>query len=237
MKIHDFDIKKGIYSFEFNELYTESHSHPVVEIIKATKGTFSLQSNGQINENLVFAIIDSNIEHKIVSKNCSFRMLMVESHNSQLSEFLRNEGITFQNGFFFKTNFMKKNELFSEVKNLARTVDLKTPTDKRIIESIKFIEENNLEYKNLVSELTSKVFLSDSRLSHLFKEHIGISIKKYLVWNRLRQAINLYLSENTNLTNVSLQSGFFDQAHLTNSFKNVLGVCPSKAYNSRILQS
>lgn len=237
MKIFDFDIKKGIYSFEFNELNTENHSHPVVEIISATNGTFSLQTNGQINKNLVFAIIASNTEHKIISNNCSFKILMVESHNSQLSEFLVNKGIAFQNGVFVKTKFPKKNELLSELKNLARTSDLKTPTDKRIIESIKFIEENELEYKNLISELTTKVFLSNSRLSHLFKEHIGISIKKYLVWNKLRQAINLYLSDNSNLTDVSLQSGFFDQAHLSNSFKNVLGVSPSKAYNSRILQS
>ena len=108
--------------------------------------------------------------------------------------------------------------------------------DERILQSIIFIEENEFEYKNVITELTSKVHLSNSRLSHLFKEHIGISIKKYLVWNRLKGAMNLYISENTNLTDVSLQSGFFDQAHLTNSFKKFLGVSPSKAYNSRILQ-
>ncbi len=236
MKIHDFDITKGIYSFELNELNTESHSHPVVEIISATNGTFSLKSNGRTKENLEFAIIDSNTEHKVVSQNCYVRILMLECHNSQLTDFLGSEGIKFENGVYSKTSFTKKNDLLSEVKSLARTIDLKTPTDKRITASIKFIEENELEYENIISELTSKVFLSDSRLSHLFKEHIGVSIKKYLVWNRLRQAINLYLNENTNLTDVSLQSGFFDQAHLTKSFKNILGVSPSKVYNSRILQ-
>ncbi len=237
MEIHEFDTKKGIYSFEFNDLNTESHSHPVVEIISATHGTFSLQSHGQTHENLVFAIIDSNTQHQVVSQNNSFRILMVESHNPQLYEFFGNQGITVQNGVFITSNFTSKDLLFSEVKNLASKTDLKTPTDKRIAESIKLIEENRLEYKNLISELTSKVFLSDSRLSHLFKEHIGISIKKYLIWNKLRHAINLYLSENANLTDVALQSGFSDQAHLTNAFKNLLGVSPSKAYNSRIFQS
>lgn len=237
MKIYDFDIKKGIYSFEFNDLNTESHSHPVVEFISAMNGTFTLQSNGQIDENLEFAMIESNTKHKVVSKNCSVRILMVESHNSRLYDFLKKKGITLQNGVFIKNNFAKKDELFIEVKKLAGTKDLKSPTDKRIIDSIKFIEENELEYKNLISELTSQVFLSSSRLSHLFKEHIGISIKKYLVWNKLKEAINLYLKDNTNLTDVSLESGFFDQAHLSNSFKSVLGVSPNKAYNSRIIQS
>ncbi|GAA3519325.1 helix-turn-helix transcriptional regulator [Aquimarina addita] len=237
MEIHDFDIKKGIYNFVFSELNTENHSHPVVEVINAINGTFSLEVNGQIVENLVFAIIGCNIKHKVVSLDCNLRILMIESHNLLLSNFLNSKNITFENGAFLKTKFSLKDVLIAEIKNLANTKDLETPTDKRIAESIKFMEQNEIEYKNLISELTSKVFLSDSRLSHLFKEHIGISIKKYLVWNKLRQAINLYVSENTNLTDVSIQSGFFDQAHLSNSFKNVLGVSPSKAYNSRILQS
>ncbi|MBW1299015.1 helix-turn-helix domain-containing protein [Aquimarina litoralis] len=236
MKIYDFDIKKGIYSFEFNELNTESHSHPVVEIIDAINGNFSLEVKGQVYNNLVFATIDANTKHKVISQNCTVRILMIESHNSQLYNFLKSRDFKFDNGVYTKTSFVKKDDLFSAIKTLAMTEDLKTPTDKRIIDCIKFIEENQLEYKNLISELTSKVFLSNSRLSHLFKEQIGVSIKKYLVWNKLRQAINLYLTENTNLTDISLESGFFDQAHLSNSFKNVLGVSPSKAYNSRTLQ-
>ena len=237
MKIQEFDIKKGIYSFEFDEMNTEKHSHPVVEIINADKGSFSLELNNQVKENLVFAIINSNVEHSVFSKNCSMKILMVESHNSKLSSFLENRKISFQNGVFLTTNYAKKDELFSEVEKFVREEDLKTPEDKRVAESINFIEENDLEYQHLISKLTSRVYLSSSRLSHLLKDQIGISIKKYLVWNRLRQAINLYLNEKTSLTEVSLESGFFDQAHLTNSFKNVLGVSPSKAYNSRILQS
>ncbi|WP_435623909.1 helix-turn-helix domain-containing protein [Flagellimonas sp.] len=237
MKIFDFDIEKGIYHFEFNDLNTENHSHPVVEIINAKHGTFSLEVNGHSEKNLVFAIIDSNIEHKVVSKNGQLRILMVESHNPLLFLFFESKAIRFENGAFSRANFYIKNELMEEVIEFARTTDLKTPVDKRVADCIKFIEQNELEYKNLLSHLTSKAFLSESRLSHLFKEHIGVSIKKYLVWNKLKQAINLYLEEPDSLTSVSLESGFFDQAHLSNSFKNVLGVSPSRAYNSRTLQA
>ncbi len=54
MTIFDFNIKKGIYSFELEGLKTESHSHPVVEIINAIDGVFSIVSNGEIMENLEF---------------------------------------------------------------------------------------------------------------------------------------------------------------------------------------
>ncbi len=237
MTIFDFDIKKGIYRFEFNDLNAESHSHPVTEIVNATHGTFSLESNGQGIENLVFAIIDANTQHKLVSQNCTLQLLMVETHNLILPNFFKKNGIDLKNGVFLKTDFAQKNRLFSKIKTLALEKDLKTPTDKRIQECIEFIQGNEIEYTDLIISLSSRVFLSDSRLSHLFKEHVGVSIKKYLVWNKLRQAINQYLNTDTNLTDVSLQSGFFDQAHLSNSFKNVLGVSPSTVYNSRILQS
>ncbi|GMN08561.1 AraC family transcriptional regulator [Croceitalea sp. MTPC5] len=237
MKIYDFDIKKGIYNFEFDDLTTEKHAHPVVEFISATSGTFTLRAKGRTYENLEFAIIDQNTEHKVVAKSCSVSILLVESYNSQLSDFFDRKGILLKNGVFIRNVHEKREELFSEAYHLAVSKDLKTPADKRINTSIKFIEENELEYKDLLSKLTSQALLSDSRLSHLFKEHIGISIKKYLVWNKLRQAIHLYLNKGTSLTDVSLQSGFFDQAHFSNSFKNILGISPSKAYNSRILQS
>lgn len=237
MKIIDFDIKKGIYDFALSELVTENHSHPVIEIIVADTGTFQLEVNNIIKKDLSFAVIDSNVKHKINSEDGVFRILMIESHNLKLSDFLESKLIVFENGFFVRTVFNQGKALMKELKNLALDNDLKTPTDSRILQCIKFIEENELEYKNLILKLTSLVYLSNSRLSHLFKEQIGVSIKKYLVWNKLKRAINLYLEQGTNLTDASFMSGFFDQAHLSNSFKSILGLSPSKAYNSRILQS
>ena len=236
MVIFDFDTKKGVYCFEFDDLNTETHSHPVVEVIMATEGTFVLESNKTHRAGLDFAIIDANTKHKVTSQDCTVKVLMVESHNTVLLDFFNKNNIVLNNGLFLNTTPAPKNELFITIKNLAQTKDLKTTTDERVNECMKLMKKHELEYKELIPVLTSKVFLSDSRLSHLFKAHIGVSIKKYLVWNKLRQAISFYLSENTNLTDASHQSGFFDQAHLTNAFKDLLGVSPSKAYNSRTLQ-
>ncbi|WP_299220404.1 AraC family transcriptional regulator [uncultured Aquimarina sp.] len=236
MKIYDFDIQNGIYRFEFEGLNTEIHSHPAVEIITAIEGTFDLNINQQTTTNLVFAIIDSNIKHKVSSQHCISKILMIESNNPTLTEFLRNLNITLLNGCFLKKEFSDKHILIKEIEIFAKENNLKEPTDKRIKQCLSIIENDEIEYVTLINSLTSKVFLSESRLSHLFKEQIGVSIKKYLVWNNLRKAIHQYLGENKNLTEISIENGFFDQAHLSNSFKNVLGVPPSKAYNSRTIQ-
>ncbi len=237
MTILKFDLDQGIYSFELTDIDTKSHSHPVVEIVQAIQGSFSLEINGQKKENLGFAIIDSNIQHRLSSQGACLKVLMMECHNPVFCNFLQSNNLTLKNGIFLKTHTFSKNSLFSKIEVLASTEDLKTPTDERVKASIDFIQNNEIEYIHLIQSLKSKVFLSESRLSHLFKEHIGVSIKKYLVWNKLKQAIRQYLVDETNLTAVSLENGFFDQAHLSHSFKSVLGISPSKVYNSRTVQS
>lgn len=236
MTIHNFDIHKGIYSFEFSELDTEIHAHPVVEIIIATKDSFTLKVDQHVSENVVFAIIDANCKHQLFSKNCEVSILMIESNNLQLTEFLEQSGIKMSKGYFSKKVVKESKHIFQEIKQFSQNNDLKTSTDTRVQQCISIIENEDVEYSTLINSLTSNIFLSESRISHLFKEHIGVSLKKYLVWSNLKKAIQSYLQEENNLTEASLQHGFFDQAHLSNAFKNVLGVRPSKAYNSRTIQ-
>ncbi|WP_299440852.1 AraC family transcriptional regulator [uncultured Aquimarina sp.] len=140
------------------------------------------------------------------------------------------------NGIYIPKIDTNKKDLLNEIKSFAFNNNLKKADDDRIQKCLEILEAENLDYDKVISVLTSKVFLSESRLSHLFKEHIGISIKKYLVWSKLKKAIHAVLNENISLTEASLEVGFYDQAHLSNAFKNVLGIAPSKAYNSRILQ-
>lgn len=236
MTIHYFDIYKGIYDFEMHDIHTTNHAHPVVEVIIAIKGTFSLKVNKLVSENLVFAIVDANVKHQFSSQDCQVKTLMVESHNNMFSEYLIQSGIILSNRYYTSTTFPEKEQFYTHLKEFALKNDLKTPSDTRIAKCLDIITHQELTYETLIPSLRDSVFLSESRLSHLFKEHIGVSIKKYLVWHNLKRAIHSYLQNNNTLTEASLEHGFFDQAHLSNAFKNVLGVPPSKAYNSRTVQ-
>ncbi len=230
MEVFDFDIQKGLYHFGFEGLHTELHSQPVVEIILADKGTFTLIEGERKHENLTFAIIEANASHQIVCEAGILQILMVESHNTALDTFLRHSDINDKAYKGEDTKGIKKR--FIQLIEFAKANDLKTPEEDRINKCIKFIEQSEVEYIKLVTSLTEEVHLSESRLSHLFKAHIGVSIKRYLVWNKLRHSIQRYMHSDMSLTEASLQSGFYDQAHMSNAFKSVLGVNPSKAYNS-----
>jgi AraC-like DNA-binding protein len=236
MKIKEFDIQKGIYNFELNVLSATQHAHPVVEIISCTEGSFKLTTHHQSTAGLVFAIIDSNVVHEVYMQDANIQILMLESHNAKLKDFLESLKVDLNQGSFTQTSHTQKTDLFKKIKDFAQQQDLKKPIDTRVETCLSIMQEFDLAYKELIPTLTDQVHLSESRLAHLFKEHIGVSLKKYLVWNKLKNAIQDYLLENKNLTTSSLDNGFFDQSHLSNAFKDILGISPAKAYKSRILQ-
>lgn len=236
MKVITFDIKRGIYNFILDELETEFHAHPAVEIIIAKKGLFSIETPDEMIPDLDFVIIDSNLKHRVFSKNCHVQLLMFESYNSLFFDFLKQKGIELEDGIFVRTNGENNSEFFNEMLSFGDENNLKEVAEVRTEICLKTFETENLEYQKMLEILKSKVFLSESRLSHVFKKEIGVSLKKYLVWNRLKKVVSLVLNENYSLIEASNEVGFYDQAHLSKSFKNILGISPSKAYNSRTLQ-
>lgn len=236
MKIIEFDIEKGFYHFELDELKTKLHAHPVLEIVFTHQGTFTLETHKKEFRGLSFAIIDSSIIHKLETENCKIQLLMIESYNSLFSDLLSQLKIPFENGFFVESNTSLAPLLFHQFFEFFKNNDLACVQDKRVQKCIEILNGTDLDYQEMMPEIKSKVHLSESRLSHIFKAHIGISIKKFLVWCKLKKAFHLMITKRLNLVEASYESGFYDQAHLSNAFKNMFGINPSREYNSRTLQ-
>ena len=236
MKVITFDIHYGIYHFETEYLDAELHAHPVIEVLMAEQGTFALKTPLVDASQLHFAIIDAQTLHQITATNCEVKLLMLESYNSLFKDFLAQLGITFKNGIFIAQPLLDTDNIYQQITAFIREQSLQQTPDERVNACLQIFREKDLEYHQMINSLKSATFLSESRLSHLFKEHIGISLKKYLVWTKLKKTIAYLLQEETNLTQSSLQAGFYDQAHFTNAFKKLLGISPSKVYNSRTLQ-
>ena len=236
MKILEFDIKRGIFHYITNDFNADSHSHPVIEITNALKGNFSIETDFGKQKDLTFSIIDTNTNHKVFSEQNDIEVLLIECNNMKLHEYLFNRDIKLKNGVFTSTKVLNRTELMYDLHNFSVKQNLKLTHDKRIYDCIQIIETENPHYNKLTSTLSSKIFLSESRISHLFKKNVGISIKKYHVWNKLKLALELFLKEETNLKEISFEAGFSDQAHLSKSFRNMLGKNPARVFNSRTVQ-
>lgn len=71
--------------------------------------------------------------------------------------------------------------------------------------------------------------ISQGRLSHLFKQEVGIPLRPYVRWMRLRAAA-VELSRGANLTDAAHVAGFADSAHLTRTFRSMFGIVPSEIH-------
>ena len=112
--------------------------------------------------------------------------------------------------------------LFENLTPAERVTDVFEPRIKFIIDYL----DATLDRRVTVSELASSVSLSPSRVEHLFNEQVGIPISRYLLWRRLHYALNMFQANRT-LTEVAHDAGFADSAHLSRTFRRMLGISPS----------
>jgi AraC-like DNA-binding protein len=69
--------------------------------------------------------------------------------------------------------------------------------------------------------------LSRPRFIHVFTESVGVSICPYILWFRLQRA-SCELMGWANITMAAQNAGFADAAHLTRTFRRMLGTTPSE---------
>ena len=93
---------------------------------------------------------------------------------------------------------------------------------REIIEYIHAHLDTQLSLTNLATQLS----LSTFHFARLFKKSLGLSPHKYILQTRIERAKNLILSQCLPLSNIALQTGFYDQTHFGKAFKKYVGVSP-----------
>jgi AraC-like DNA-binding protein len=61
---------------------------------------------------------------------------------------------------------------------------------------------------------------------HAFTESVGVPVRPYILWLRLQRAA-CDLKDGASVTSAAHRAGFSDAAHLTRTFRRMLGVTPS----------
>lgn len=95
-----------------------------------------------------------------------------------------------------------------------------------IIDTVHYQEE---QPKKNYSELLSKHLHHDySHLSNLFSEVEGITIEQYIINQKIEKVKELLMYDELSLSQIALQLGYSSTAHLSNQFKKLTGLTPSK---------
>jgi len=68
--------------------------------------------------------------------------------------------------------------------------------------------------------------LSQSHFMHIFTESVGVPLRPYILWLRLQRAA-CDLIDGSSVTSAAHSAGFSDGAHLTRTFRRMLGLTPT----------
>jgi len=74
--------------------------------------------------------------------------------------------------------------------------------------------------------------LSPGRLMHAFTESVGIPLRPYLAWLRLQRAAG-EIVQGAALSSAAAAAGFSDAAHMSRTFRRMLGMAPSMLQPAR----
>lgn len=103
--------------------------------------------------------------------------------------------------------------------------------DPRIVQCLSMISAR-LDQPLRLASLASGLSVSESWLTHRFTKEVGLPIRRYVLWQRLRRAVELALKGAT-LTDAAHAAGLSDSAHLSRTFREMFGVAPSFLFEHR----
>jgi len=97
-------------------------------------------------------------------------------------------------------------------------------TDPRVLGAIEIIRAR-LDSPITLGEVARALHLSPGRFRHLFVEETGLPFRRYVLWQRLQKVIER--AGFASWTDVALEAGFSDAAHMTRTFRRMLGSAPT----------
>jgi AraC-like DNA-binding protein len=105
----------------------------------------------------------------------------------------------------------------------ARRCELLSWQARQVFEFV----EQHLSETVRVSDLSTLINLSEGHFSRAFKRRFGIPPHTYLLHRRVQRSARLMLDSRLTLSQIALNCGFSDQAHLNKVFRRLMGTTPA----------
>lgn len=220
------------------------HKHMAQHIVVGMNGKINcLVENERISCEGIF--IDGMKMHTIINDGTEMLVLMIED-STNISEEIKKKYLCGKAYYLlsfdvianirsiWKENMSDCSDLDIVMVNYPKTFELILQAckierrklrnkDYRIKKVIQSLRNRNSIEKDIMEELAGEVFLSRSRLSHLFKEETGIALKNYLLLMKVWKTYG-YILEGMNLSDACIQAGFSSLSHFVATNKKWFGM-------------
>ncbi|MBF6209936.1 helix-turn-helix domain-containing protein [Nocardia puris] len=100
------------------------------------------------------------------------------------------------------------------------------PRHSAVLEALRLLPTLVTDRTVRGADVAARVGLSPARLSHLFADQVGLPLRPYMLWLRLRVAIGRFRSGD-DLATAARAAGFDDGTQLTRTCKRTFGLTPA----------
>lgn len=105
------------------------------------------------------------------------------------------------------------------------------PRDERVTEVLEYLRSLDEIPGDITAQLCARVCLSQSRLSHLFSENVGISLHRYLAMDKMRKGY-IHFQKYGSITEASMRAGFDSPSHFAATCRRMFGISFSEFIKS-----
>ena len=238
LKTESFNVSVTNHSTN-SEIALHSHSKPYLCLLAS--GTYKERSN--VTDIITGGEViyrTSNYDHSNSFTDKGGVCLNIEINNPEqfihLNELQLPNKVSKQKGSveLYKLLYGLKNELPNDVLNIycyeSMISSINIFNEKGDILWVKKVKElindNPLETISL-NKLSLEFSLHPNYIVRKFKEVTGYKLSDYLSKIRLEHSIKQLIKNEKSITNIALESGFYDQSHFNRNFKKHLETTPS----------
>lgn len=223
---------------------SSGHAHHCVQLVMALRGTFQIRrDSGEGWATCGAALVRPDANHEVEAQDTMVLIAFVESESdlgAALLERVR-EDITRINArdvarwraALGEPAAISASQVEAWVRGellQGRKAPRMHPRVKRVLRHVR--DQLGAEDALSLQNLAKIAGLSPSRFMHVFTESVGVPLRPYVLWLRLQRASG-ELMRGASVTDAAHSAGFADAAHMTRTFRRMLGTTPSELIRRR----
>lgn len=186
--------------------HARPHAHYAHQVLMARKGEVKALIDDQPQQDSLL-VIASNQRHAILDSDQQAVTLFAEPLAFELVDLQR----------LCRSTGPHLQPLAESLRELPRRqLD---PRLEKALQRIRALDDSALP----AQELAAQASLSLSQLERLFSGTLGLSVRRLVLWQRLRQALRLAMAGDS-LTSAAIAAGFADSAHFSRSVRSQFGI-------------
>lgn len=221
-------------AFIGNQVNAAEHSHCVLQVfLSFAEPLHVFVENEKVSGKCV--IVNKNVRHKFSCENKLCLSILIEPSSSfakELANKINGNYLVYDNSIerlqqkaAALINPDSRQEYADFIGDFAYYLGVKRNSnvfDERISKLLEILKTCDC-YDHTIDSFAKSACLSSSRLSHLFREQIGVPLKSYILFHQLEKAFTALLN-GANVTDAAMAAGFDSPSHFAATVKKWMGM-------------